>query len=158
MSKAASKAASKAEQGPTLLRSLSRGALRHCPRCGKGKLFVSWFTMKERCPHCGYRFQRYEGFMLGSVTMNIVVTFGLLLLAIVIGFIVSYPDIAVVPILIAGFAIAVLVPVLFLPFSRTIWAAVELAMRPLTSAECEEAAAYAAPSSAGSADGSRLQR
>jgi hypothetical protein len=40
--------------------------------------------------------------------------------------------------------VAVVVPIVFYPFSYTIWAAVDLAMRPLDPAEQADAAAHAA--------------
>ena len=47
-------------------------------------------------------------------------------------------DASPIPYLAAGLAGAVLIPVAFFPFSRTIWSAIDLFMRPL---EAEEAAA-----------------
>jgi uncharacterized protein (DUF983 family) len=41
-----------------------------CPRCGQGKLFRSWFTMYQRCDHCGFVFERAPGFFLGSAYVN----------------------------------------------------------------------------------------
>jgi hypothetical protein len=75
--------------------------------------------------------------------MNTIVTFGLLAAVLVVGSILSYPDIAVVPMLIAAGLVAVLVPIVFYPFSYTIWAAVDLTMRPLDRAEQADAAAHA---------------
>ena len=83
--------------------------------------------------------------MLGAVTINTIVTFGLLAAVLLVGTILSYPDIAVVPMLIASGAVAILVPIIFYPFSYTVWAAVDLAMRPLDAAEQADAAAHAAP-------------
>jgi len=76
--------------------------------------------------------------------MNTIVTFGLLAVVLLVGSILSYPDIAVVPMLIAAGLVAVLVPVVFYPFSYTIWAAIDLTMRPLDPAEAADAAAHAA--------------
>ena len=71
--------------------------------------------MKDRCPRCGLKLIRHEGFSLGSTTINMVVTFGLFLLIIVVGTIVTYPHIRVVPVTIAGLAVAIIVPIAFLP-------------------------------------------
>src|SRR5205085_1266842 len=67
---------------PSFGRMLWRGLRRRCPRCGAGKLFTRWFRMVERCPGCGYRFQREEGFQLGGYLINFGVTEGLVCLVV----------------------------------------------------------------------------
>jgi hypothetical protein len=79
--------------------------------------------------------------MVGSLSVNIILTFGAILVVVVVGMIVTYPDIAVVPIVLACIAVAVLVPLLVYPFTSTIWAAIDLAMHPLQPAEVADAAA-----------------
>jgi uncharacterized protein (DUF983 family) len=123
---------------------LGRALLRRCPRCGGKAWFRGWFGKVDRCRTCGYRYERQPGFLLGALTMNTIVTFGLLAVVLLVGTILSYPDIAVVPMLIAAAVVAVVVPIVFYPFSYTIWAAVDLAMRPLDAAEQADAAAHAA--------------
>ena len=98
----------------------------------------------SRCRGCGYRYERQPGFILGALTMNIIVTFALVALTLVVGIVVSWPDLAVAPILIVGLGVCALVPLLFNPFSHTLWAAVDLAMHPLDEAEVADADAYAA--------------
>jgi uncharacterized protein (DUF983 family) len=122
---------------------LGRALLRRCPRCGGKGWFRGWFTKVERCSTCGYRYERQPGFLLGALTINTIVTFGLLAAVLLVGSILSYPDIAVGPMLIAAAAVAVVVPIVFYPFSYTIWAAVDLTMRPLEAAEQADAAAHA---------------
>ena len=128
---------------PTHARMVLRGLVHRCPRCGAGHVFRSFFTLKDRCPRCGMRFIRHEGFSLGSTTINMVVTFGIFLSIIVIGAIVTYPDIAVVPVTIAGLAVAIVVPIVFYPSAQTIWSGLDLAMRPLDPVEEAEAATFA---------------
>jgi uncharacterized protein (DUF983 family) len=145
---------------PSFPRMLLRGMVRHCPRCGAGHLFRHWFRMAERCPRCGYRFQREEGFQLGGYVINFGVTETLVCLVIA-GFILaasSNPDISIWPAVIAGLIAAVVTPVLFYPFSRTIWAAIDLALTPLTVLEQAEAeTAKAATSSAAPEPGDRAR-
>lgn len=45
-----------------------------CPVCEQGRLFKEWFTMQSVCPHCHVRFERYEGEVVGGVTISTVVT------------------------------------------------------------------------------------
>ena len=126
---------------PSFGRMLWRGLRRRCPRCGAGKLFTRWFRMVERCPGCGYRFQREEGFQLGGYLINFGVTEGLVCL-VVGGYIVAAaanPDVAIWPVVVGGFLAAIVTPLVFFPFSRTIWAAIDLAMTPLDVIEQAEA-------------------
>ncbi len=117
---------------------LGRGLLRRCARCGGGGLFQTWFRIRERCPTCGYRFAREEGFWLGAYVINLAVTEGLLVLFGVvpaIAILAANPEASVLPVMVAGLVAAVLGPVVFHPFSRTLWVAVELIMRPASAGE-----------------------
>jgi len=126
---------------PSVVQMLWRGVRKKCPRCGTGHLFRRWFRMVERCPGCGYRFQREEGFQLGGYVINFGVTEGLV--CVVVGVYIvaaaANPDVADWPIVLAGIAAAVVTPLLFFPFSRTIWAAIDLTLTPLTVLEQAEA-------------------
>ena len=122
-------------------RMLWRGMTKRCPRCGTGKLFTRWFRMVERCPVCGYRFEREEGFQLGGYVINFGVTEGLVCL-VVGGYIVAAaanPDVAIWPVVVGGVLAAVVTPLVFFPFSRTIWAAIDLTLTPLDVVEQAEA-------------------
>jgi uncharacterized protein (DUF983 family) len=110
---------------------LLRGALRRCPVCGQGKLFHRWFSMVETCPRCGFRFERIDGHWVGSLGMNTIVTFGALLVVVVLGLVLDHPDFNVALLTALAVGTAGLVPLVFFPFSRTIWTAIDLAMRPL---------------------------
>ena len=126
---------------PSFGRMLWRGMIRRCPRCGTGKLFRRWFRMVERCPGCGYRFEREEGFQLGGYVINFGVTEGLVCL-VVAGYIVAAsanPDVAIWPVVLGGVLAAVVTPIVFFPFSRTIWAAIDLTLTPLSVVEQAEA-------------------
>ncbi len=117
---------------------LGRGLLRRCASCGSGNLFDSWFRMRERCPRCGYRFEREEGFFLGAYVINLAITLGLLLLLAVVPLIVlldSRPDPSLVPIIVGGTAAVVIGPMAFYPFSKTIWTAIDLILRPVDAPE-----------------------
>lgn len=116
---------------------VARGLLRHCPRCGGGRLFNSWFVLRERCPTCGLRFEREEGFWLGGYVINFVTgEIGLLVLLIVlIAAEANASQVNVWAFLIVGLVLAIVGPAVTFPFSRTIWSAADLIMRPLTSEE-----------------------
>lgn len=115
----------------TTTRLLLRGLARRCPVCGGGHLFRRWFTIVENCPRCGFRLERIEGHWIGALGMNTVVSFGAVLLGIVAVFALTYADDSAAPGVAAVVAIAVIVPLAFYPVSKTLWCAIDLAMRPL---------------------------
>jgi uncharacterized protein (DUF983 family) len=126
------------------VRMVGRALRRRCPRCGGKAWFTGWFKRVDRCQTCGYRYERSPGFVLGEVTMNTIVTFGLLAVAITVGIVLTYPDVPLWPLLGTMLAIAILVPILFYPLSSTLWAAVDLSMHPLEASDVADAAAHTA--------------
>ncbi len=116
---------------PSWARLLARGALLRCPVCGGGHLFRRWITMAETCPRCGLRFARIEGHWIGAIGINTIVSFGAFLVTTVVGLIATFPDIPVLPLILLNVAVAVIVPLVFYPFSRTLWTGLDIAMRPL---------------------------
>jgi uncharacterized protein (DUF983 family) len=115
----------------TIPRLLGRGLVRRCPLCAGTDCFESYFRMRDRCPRCNLALERVEGHWIGALGMNTIVSFGLLFLTLVGGLVATWPDPPAVPLLVACVTVAAVVPVLFFPFSRTLWSAIDLAMRPL---------------------------
>ena len=119
---------------PTRLRMLGRSLLKRCPICGGGRLFTRWFRMKERCPTCGYLFEREEGFFLGAYVINLAVAQGAVILLAVVPLIVRLagdPDASIAPFIVGGVLGAVVAPMIFYPWSKTIWTAFDLMLRPV---------------------------
>jgi hypothetical protein len=87
--------------------------------------------MTERCPRCDYAFAREEGFFLGAFVINFVVTEGALgvVLAVFIG-LEAGGGTPLAPIIAAAVLVTLVVPIVFYPFSKTVWAAIDLAMHP----------------------------
>lgn len=114
---------------------LGRALLKRCPLCGAGRLFTRWFRMKERCPGCGYRFEREEGFFLGAYVINLAIAQGMVILLAVVPLIVRLagdPDASIVPFIVGGAIGAVVAPMVFYPWSKTIWTAFDLMLRPVS--------------------------
>ena len=124
-----------------------RGVRRRCGRCAARGLFEGWFRLKERCPGCGYRFAREEGFFTGAYLINFAVTEGLMFVALM-AFVVARGaagiGIPLLPVIVATVAAAVIAPVIGYPFAVSTWAAIDLAMRPLEPVEEAEALAASA--------------
>ena len=110
---------------------LWRGVRRRCPRCGAKDIFVNRFKLMERCPRCDLLYEREEGFWLGAYVINFGVGEGLvgLLLMVFLFVKLNRPDMALTPWLVGGAAMGIIVPILFFPYSRTIWTAIDLVMR-----------------------------
>jgi len=115
---------------PSNARLWARGLTRRCAVCGQGHLFVRWFTMIDRCPRCDLVFERIEGHWTGDLGINTVVSFGALLVTLLGGFFLTYPDVNGPALLVAAVLVAVVVPIAFWPFSKTVWLAIDLQFRP----------------------------
>lgn len=88
------------------------------------------------CRACGHAYRRGDvGFEWGVVTVNIIMTFAIILVAIAISVGLTAPDVPVMPITFTIAAFGVLGPLLLWPVSFTLWQAVDLTMRPPTAAE-----------------------
>ena len=110
---------------PGALAAVGRGLTRRCPRCGSGGLFEGWFSIREHCARCRLRLQREEGGFLGAMTINYTVTAAAWLVVFVTWLALDLPEVHVAALTIVSLAIAGLVPLLFFPFAKTIWSAVD---------------------------------
>jgi uncharacterized protein (DUF983 family) len=124
---------------------LRRALVLRCPWCGSLRTFIRrWLGKHERCRTCGIRWRREEGFELGAVTVNTVLTFIVLTAAMTVGFVATSPDIPVAPMVLALVGVAVLMPIVIYPFTFTIWLAFDLAVRRPEPRELAAAAAAVA--------------
>ena len=132
---------------PTFGTMVKRGMVRHCPNCGGGHLFVHWFRMVERCPTCGIKFEREEGFFLGAFLINFAIGEGLIAV-LLFGYVIllsANKDVSVPAFIAAGIAMSVVATLFFYPFSKTVWSALDIAMKPLDDKELADAAAHQVP-------------
>jgi uncharacterized protein (DUF983 family) len=126
-----------ARLGTMLLRAMRR----QCSRCGGADIFRTFGELKERCPTCGFRFERESGYWVGAMIINTAVTFALFLITFVGGVVATWPDVAWTPVFVATVGVCGAVPVLFYPRSKTVWQAIELSYHPLEQLEVDDAAA-----------------
>jgi len=90
-----------------------------CPNCGGPLVFARGMRLAEKCPACGARWERGNGFFLGAMVWNYGVTvFGLLpfvVLAAISGWI-------SIPIAIGlGIGLGIVFPILFYKYSWSLW-------------------------------------
>ncbi|MDB4909912.1 MAG: putative rane protein [Gemmatimonadetes bacterium] len=125
---------------------LGRALTLRCPNCGSRGLLRNWFKLNERCPRCGLRVER-EGhdYMAGSLMFNIVLAEMIFAAAFVAYLIITWPHPnwnmleIVAP---AGMAIA---PFVLFPFSKLVWLAADLALRPPHASELRDGGAGSTP-------------
>ena len=112
-------------------RHLGRAVRLRCPSCGRGKVLDGWFGVRSRCAACGFRFDRGEsGYFTGAMLFNLIAAelvfagglLGVLLL--------TWPDPPWDAMRYAAVPLMVAMPLLFFPFSRTLWIACDLMFRP----------------------------
>lgn len=114
----------------TARRAVVRGLRRRCPLCGRRGIFDSWFQLRDRCPTCNYPTTRVDDQWIGALGINTIVTFTVLVVVIAAGFAVTYPDPPVAALMTVTVAVAVALPIGFYPISKSLWAGIDLAMRP----------------------------
>ena len=112
---------------------LWRALLLHCPNCAGKPLFRHWLQMRERCPVCRIRLARgEEGYQVGAYMFNMVAA-ELIFAAIFLGILLyTWPAPPWNWLLYGGVALMVILPVLFYPFSKTLFLAFDLIFRPAT--------------------------
>jgi uncharacterized protein (DUF983 family) len=116
--------------GAGLTTLIVRGLRKQCPRCGTSKIFTSFWKLEPACHHCGYAFEREEGYWVGAIIINTAVT-EVLFLVLFLGILfASLPDVRWQPLLAVGLVVNGLFPVLFFPHSKTLWMAVDLYVHP----------------------------
>jgi uncharacterized protein (DUF983 family) len=120
---------------PSWWKLIGRALLARCPVCGQRKIFTRWLKMAAQCPRCGFVFERQEGHFIGAVGLNTVITAVALMASIIVGLVLSSPDLAVVPVLVVALSIAILLPVIIHPLCRMLWTAIHLMMQPLEPGE-----------------------
>ena len=111
---------------------LGRAVRRACPNCGERDIWTGWFALKERCPRCRYRFEREEGYFLGAMAVNLIVA-ELLAVGLMVGLFI-WTDLHWLAIEAIVIPLVLGLPILFYPFARTFWMALDLTFTPKTEA------------------------
>ena len=75
--------------------------------------------------------------------MNTIMSLGILLVSLLVSIAVTYPDFPVTTLMVANAGVAIAAPVVCYPFSRMLWTAIDIAMRPLDPDEVDWVAVLA---------------
>jgi uncharacterized protein (DUF983 family) len=116
-----------AERTSSKSRMLRWGCTKRCPRCGSGHLFHHWFEIVDDCPGCGLHFEREAGYWAGALAINIGFVAAVFALVLVVGLALTVPDVPVAELLAVLVPLMIVLPIVFYPFSKTIWMAVDRA-------------------------------
>jgi uncharacterized protein (DUF983 family) len=110
---------------------LGRALRRRCLRCGAGPIFRRYFDIVERCRGCGYPFLREDGYWVGAMIMNIGAAQLLFFAWFLGGLWLGWPDPPWTLLLVGGVTLMIAFPVLFYPWSKTLWLWFDLLLHPL---------------------------
>jgi uncharacterized protein (DUF983 family) len=110
---------------------LGRAVRKRCPQCGGKALFDGWFKMRKACPTCGLQLERGEqGYIVGAYMFNIAAAEVVWLAVMVSVTAATWPNPPWDWLLYGGVGLMILAPLAFYPFSKTLFLALDLAVRP----------------------------
>jgi uncharacterized protein (DUF983 family) len=114
------------------LRLTARGVTLHCPRCGGGSIVKNWWSLKAECPRCAFVLDRGErDFWIGGYAVNLVMAELIVVLIMLAVVIATIPAVPWTFIQWGGAALAILMPVVTFPVSRSLWLAWDYCFRPV---------------------------
>jgi uncharacterized protein (DUF983 family) len=107
-----------------------------CPHCGSKGIFRNWFNLMDRCPRCGLHLHREEGdYFLGAYMILLMVTEALFAVLFVIVLLITWPNPPWTAIEWVGVVVLFAGILVVYPFAKTVWLAVDLVFRPVSSVE-----------------------
>jgi uncharacterized protein (DUF983 family) len=114
-----------------VLVSLVRALRLRCPHCGGGPIFTRWSRLLPACPVCGLGLERgEEGYWLGAYFFNLMAMEAVFSLW-VVGFLLeTWPDPPWTVFQISTAGLMLVCPIVFFPYSKTLFLAFDLLMRP----------------------------
>src|SRR5215212_5967475 len=99
----------------------SRALMLRCPACAAGPLFHHWLQAAKECPGCHLRLERDEGHFVGAMAFNLVAAELSWVIGLVLALVVTWPTPPWNAITVCSILAMVLLPVVFYPFSRTLF-------------------------------------
>lgn len=116
----------------SLGRGIRRAARLRCPRCGARGMWRSWVRMHDACAQCGQVFERGESsdFWVGAYLINLVVAESSALVIAATLWLLLGARVSFNVLWGASMVLTIVMPFVFYPFSRTLWLAVDLHIRP----------------------------
>lgn len=110
---------------------LIHGFLLRCPYCGEGKLFRKWFSMYERCPVCGFRFEREEGYWTGAMAVNMMVTVLFIVFVLVpLAIVFAAAHESFILFLLVSLPLPLILPLLLFRHAKSLWLNIDFMINP----------------------------
>jgi len=63
-----------------------------CSECGEGPIFRGAFQMNERCPVCGYKFERGSGYFTGAMYFSYALAIPIIAAGVILGKLLIVPS------------------------------------------------------------------
>jgi uncharacterized protein (DUF983 family) len=119
-------------QAPRRVTQLFSRALRlRCPHCGGGPIFVTWSHLVPNCPSCGLGLERGEhGYWLGAYFFNLMAMESVFSVWVVGFLVLTWPTPPWGLFQATTIALMLVVPFAFFPYSKTLFLAFDLLVRP----------------------------
>jgi uncharacterized protein (DUF983 family) len=111
-------------------RVLWRGVRRRCPVCGSKGIFAGYFKLADCCPGCGYSFEREEGYWVGAMIVNFAAAELAFAAVLGAGIALTWPEVPWTLLMVVGVTTMVAVPIVFYPYSKSLWVAGDYLLNP----------------------------
>jgi uncharacterized protein (DUF983 family) len=119
-----------------IARLFGRAVTLRCPHCGSRGLLRHWLKLHERCPACGLRLERGEhDYFVGSMMFNFIIAGALFIGILLTVLVATWPAAPWDAIQLGAPVLIIALPFVLFPFSKLLWLAFDLMLRPLTPEE-----------------------
>ena len=113
-----------------------------CPHCGKGPVLTMRGSIRPSCRHCGLRFERTDdNYFGGAVFFGLLIGEAMVVLLLVTTMFITWPNVPWDGIQWGGAAGLILIAPALIPFSRVLWLAIDVLVRPVVPEELTGATA-----------------
>ncbi len=110
----------------------ARALTLQCPNCGARPILASWFKLVPACRRCHLRPERGESdYFLGGMMFNIALAETVFVIVLIATLAVTWPRVPWSLLQYGAPAAMVLAPILLYPFSKLVWLAFDLMLRPV---------------------------
>ena len=116
---------------PPLKQIIRRAARWRCPNCGRGRLFRGVFRMLPACPECGLSYFPEQGYYIGAMILNYIVTTAIVVAIFLISL--FFPDVTALSTnskILAYMAFAIGLSLLLVRHSYSFWLGIDFWVAP----------------------------